>query len=596
MRYYLLSIILLILSAFPQRVVAQCHVDVDSVQVWRNKDSVQVSMKIQMNTMHVDKSDLLWLTPRLVNGKDSIEFPTVCIYGRNTYYSYIRTGPYANYADMQIRGKRQKDPIPYIQNLSYQKWMDGAKLVMACAQTNSCGNIVCEAYKTAYTPPKPTYRPRPEDEMTRRAPVIHSRSGVAHIDFILDSIVIHPEYHDNTAELNKIKATIDSVINDPNANPKLLTIHGYASPEGPYNHNVWLSQERTKALARYVNGIYKFPEGFIQTDNTPEDWDGLIKWLEQCMLPHRKELLDISNSNRKPDAKMWLIKQRYPAEYQIMLKEILPYLRHSDYRIDYTLRSDMRRFEEEEARKAITMPRMPQRDTLLPTAPLLQFQPYKPILALKTNLLFDLALCANIEVEVPFGHEQKYSLMAEYWTPWYVWQHNSRAFEFQAFGFELRRWFRSCRKGLPPLSGPFVGAYYANGKYDLEWNGEGNQGEFNSAGLTWGYSWVLNRHLNFEASLSGGVFWGPRRHYTAQYDNSHLIWQYTGRTFYAGPTKAKLSLVWLMGPSKKIRRPQPEPVTTAYNEGLSPQPVLTVPQRKASTPPQPQLEKGGARE
>ena len=610
---FLLSIVLLVAAACPSRLAAQTLIDVDSLKVFRDKDSVQVSMLVDLRKISVNKTDLLWLTPRLTNGKDSIDFPTVCVYGRNPYYSYVRTGPYANYADMQIRGKLRKGSKQYIQNVPFEKWMDNARLVLVCARTNSCGTIIDEQRKTAYTPPKPIYRPRPEEEMTRRAPTVYAKQGVAHIDFILDSIVIHPEYHDNTRELNKIKATIDSVVKNPNANPKLLTIHGYASPEGPYKHNVWLADERTKALARYIDNIYKFPKGFIQTESTPEDWEGFERLILESDLPHKREILDIARSDREPDAKMLLIKRRYPAEYQIMLARYLPYLRHSDYRIEYTLRSEMRRFdEEEEMKKAYIPPQLPQRP-LPPTAPLEQFKQFKPIFAIKTNLLFDLALCPNIEVEVPFGRARKWSVMAEYWTPWYVWKHNSRSYEFQTFGVELRRWFRSCRGGLPPLSGFFVGAYYAFGKYDLQWdksgeaefyavggtnrytmpyNGEGDQGEFQSVGATIGYSWVLSKHFNLEASVSGGYFWGPRRHYVGAFDDSHLMWQYTGSTSYAGPTKAKVSLVWLIGPTKRIRLPKPvelrEPQPEATEEP-SPQPAATQPERKASTPPQPRL-------
>lgn len=559
---YLLSILLLVVCALTQRTTAQTHVDVDSVKICRSKDSVQVSMQIDLKNISIEKKDLIWITPRLINGKDSTDFPSICVYGRNPYYSYVRTGPYANYADMQIRGKRRAETKKYIQNLPFEAWMDSAKLVIVCAKTNSCGTVISEARKMAYKPEPvqlPVVAPTKQIE-----PTIHSRSGVSHVDFILDSIVIHPEYHDNYRELAKIRATIDSVVNDTNANPKLLTIHGYASPEGPYKHNVWLARERTKALAEYINSIYKFPVGFIRTNYTPEDWEGFIRFIEQSTLPHKQEILDISRSDREPDAKMLLIKRRYPAEYKIMLEKYLPYLRHSDYRIDYTLKDEIRRMEEEA--KPTYQLSLPQ-DQLLTSTPLEQFKQYKPILAVKTNLLFDVALCPNIEVEVPFGDDQKFSAMLEYWTPWYVWKHNTRSYEFQMLGVELRRWFRSCRSGLPPLSGPFVGLYYANGKYDFEWCGKGDQGEFNSVGLTAGYSWVLNKHLNLEASISGGMFWGPYRHYAAMFDNSRLIWQYTARTTKFIPTKLKLSLVWLIGPTKKISYPKLKELRSTFQKG-----------------------------
>ncbi len=169
------------------------------------------------------------------------------------------------------------------------------------------------------------------------------------------------------------------------------------------------------------------------------------------------------------------------------------------------------------------------------------------ILALRTNLLYDLLATPNIEVEVPFGRQSRWSMMAEYWCPWYKWDNNGRAYQLQVFGLEMRYWVtKRSKMKRPHLSGSFFGAYYANGEYDLEWNGKGDQGEFNSVGMTYGYSWRLARNFNLEASVSAGYLWGPRRHYEIHYGD-HLIWKYTGSVNYFGPTKLKVSLVWLLG-------------------------------------------------
>ena len=82
---------------------------------------------------------------------------------------------------------------------------------------------------------------------------------------------------------------------------------------------------------------------------------------------------------------------------------------------------------------------------------------------------------------------------------------------------------------------------------DLENDGTGDQGEVFSGGLTYGYSLPLGRHWNLEMSVSGGVVFGERRHYNAEFESTHLIYKYTKNMFYAGPTKLKLSLVWIIG-------------------------------------------------
>ena len=168
-------------------------------------------------------------------------------------------------------------------------------------------------------------------------------------------------------------------------------------------------------------------------------------------------------------------------------------------------------------------------------------------IAVKTNLLFDAALAPNIEVERWFGKNKRFSLMAEVWFPWYVWRHNSNAYEILNIGLEARYWLTHSKKHYNrPITGWFIGAYAAGGKYDIEWKSKGDQGEYTSLGLSVGYTWRIGRNLNFEASVAAGWVAGPYRHYEGRFDDTHLIWQRNGHLSYFGPTKAKFSLVWLL--------------------------------------------------
>ena len=96
-----------------------------------------------------------------------------------------------------------------------------------------------------------------------------------------------------------------------------------------------------------------------------------------------------------------------------------------------------------------------------------------------------------------------------------------------------------------------MGYYAAYGRYDFEWNSVGDQGDFFSAGVTFGHSWTIARHWNLEASVSAGALIGERRHYNGEFGDTHLIWKYNKTLFYAGPTKAKISLVWMIGKKTK---------------------------------------------
>ena len=184
-----------------------------------------------------------------------------------------------------------------------------------------------------YTP-RPVYvRPTAEAVKSR------SLSGSAFIDFPVNKTVIYPDYRRNTAELSKIQATIDSVRNDRDVTITSVWLKGYASPESPWPHNRDLAIGRTAALKQHIRQLYRFDEGIIATDYEPEDWAGLRRYVEQSNLAHREEILDLIDSPLDPDAKEAKIKRTYPEEYDFLLKNCYPALRHTDYRISYTIRT-----------------------------------------------------------------------------------------------------------------------------------------------------------------------------------------------------------------------------------------------------------------
>lgn len=96
---------------------------------------------------------------------------------------------------------------------------------------------------------------------------------------------------------------------------------------------------RTEALKKHIGQLYRFEEGIIQTDYEPEDWAGLRSYVERSNLTHRAEILALIDSSLEPDAKEAKIKRSYPDEYDFLLKNCYPALRHTDYRITYTVRT-----------------------------------------------------------------------------------------------------------------------------------------------------------------------------------------------------------------------------------------------------------------
>ena len=311
----------------------------DSASVARQGQLVQIAYSLPLDSVKVGANRTVVFEPVLINGADSITFPTVGIYGRNRLI-HLERGADEVTADRVIAAKSAGATLPYSQTAPWQDWMDGATFGLRRTDYGCCANIEGEAYRPLATleiprPFEPAFQyVRPVADQVKSRQV----TGRAFIDFPVYRTEIRPDYRRNTVELAKIRATIDSVKNDPDITVRALTIHGYASPEGSYSNNERLAKGRTRALADYVDGLYSFPKGIIRSEWTPEDWDGLRAWVEANPIDNRDAILALINSDLEPDAKDARIRRDFPAQYAMLLRDVYPALRHSDYTVDFDIR------------------------------------------------------------------------------------------------------------------------------------------------------------------------------------------------------------------------------------------------------------------
>lgn len=189
--------------------------------------------------------------------------------------------------------------------------------------------------------------------------------GRAFLDFIVDRTEIRQDYRRNSDELKRITASIDSVLFDKTMQVRSISLHGYASPESPYSHNVSLSKGRVTAMKDYLQHHYHFDSSVFTIDNTPEDWKNLRDFIDSCdmrrrtkqdiwyenkniietpeapeaVCAFREELLRVIDLDIDPDEKEMRLKQVGGGEpYRWLLKHVYPGLRHTDYVIEYVIR------------------------------------------------------------------------------------------------------------------------------------------------------------------------------------------------------------------------------------------------------------------
>ena len=316
-------------------------VSVENFNMNRNGKYLTVTMDIDLSELDVNSNRAVLLTPRLVNGTDSIDLTSIGIYGHRRYYYYIRNGisTISGETEKSFKASNKPEQLEYDNHIPYENWMDGATLKFHRSDWGCCQEILAEydgllgRHREAFFPELVFVQPKAEIMKSR------SLSGSAYIDFPVDQTVIYPDYRRNTAELGKIQATIDSVRNDKDVTITSVWLKGFASPESPYKHNTELAIGRTAALKKHIGQLYHFADSVIRTAYEPEDWDGLRRAVEESNISHRTEILALIDSDMEADAKEWKIKKTYPEEYRFMLQNFYPALRHTDYRIDYNIRT-----------------------------------------------------------------------------------------------------------------------------------------------------------------------------------------------------------------------------------------------------------------
>lgn len=309
------------------------------------EDSLSVGITWDLSNARPSSNHAVVLTPYVVHGTDSVELPSVGIYGRNRYLYYVRAGEsrLTGASEHSFRVKDCPSSLPYTASVPYAGWMDGSELKVASRIYGCCSDILDEGSHllASYAEPVKEIIWAPDlAYITPAAETVKSRDlqGRAYIDFPVNVTEIRADYRGNAAELAKIRATIDSVRQDKDITLTSLSIKGFASPEGSYAANERLARGRTLSLKSHVEKLYAFPKDFIKTSWEAEDWAGLREYVAGSPLKNRDAILAIIDGDLKPDAKEWKLKSTYPADYRTLLAEVYPGLRHSDYRVDYVIR------------------------------------------------------------------------------------------------------------------------------------------------------------------------------------------------------------------------------------------------------------------
>lgn len=338
-----------------------------------------------------------------------------------------------------------------------------------------------------------------------------------------------------------------------------IEVIGGASPEGSVLMNKRLSQKRANKLFEYLSQYGELPDSMMTFTFLGRDWNGLIRLVEADPdVPYRDETLEFlrdiaercRDGERVEDNNVGRLSRfRNGIPYRYMYDHLFPELRASRLCVWFERVWNPEKLppigaEVKFASPALEPLKEPIGTRIQPELPAEQ-PPRKPLyLGLKTNMLYDALAVPNIGAEIYLG--RNWSLSGNWMYAW--WKTDRRHWYWRTYGGDvaIRKWFGQ-KAREKPLTGHHIGLYGQMITYDFETGGRGYLADRWSyaAGVEYGYSLPVGKRFNIDFSVGVGYMGGTYKEYLP--DNTCYVWQATKQRHWFGPTKAEISLVWLIG-------------------------------------------------
>lgn len=177
-----------------------------------------------------------------------------------------------------------------------------------------------------------------------------------------------------------------------------------------------------------------------------------------------------------------------------------------------------------------------------------------PVVALRTNLLYDALVVPNIGLEVALP---MHFTIAFDWIATWIKSDNKHLY-WQGYGgyLTLRYYFGKAANEFPFI-GHHVGIYGDLLTYDVEFGGQGYQAwkPGFGGGVEYGYSLPVGHDLCIDFNIGVGYQGGQYEVYQPANDGTgHYVWQATRKRRWFGPTKAEISLKWMISPVEKKKK------------------------------------------
>lgn len=330
--------------------------------------------------------------------------------------------------------------------------------------------------------------------------------------YVINIAELDSSFVDNSDRMMDIRRFLTEIKNDPLTTITGVDFRGTASPDGTYEFNVWLSENRLRTFKELVNSYIQIPDSLIFAQSSDIPWDEFRQKVAESDLEHKEEVLSIIDEESKLvpfwggrtiDQRLLKLKKlRGGRVWDELKKPILFDLRYGDATFYYI--TSILPIPSPRIASSLSETKLPLAELLpIPAQPL--YYTWLPRIYLKSNLIGLAALSANLAVEADLAPHWSFVLPVYYCALDYF----KSTIKFRNFTVqpEFRYWPNAKGDNHGFFAGAHFGLMYYNFAIDGPYRYQDRRGRTPAigGGIAFGYRKAISENKRWHIEFTGGA-------------------------------------------------------------------------------------------
>ena len=248
-------------------------------------DTLTLDFKFNMEAVKVNSTQSYAFTPVLFAGKNYKTLPPVVVTGKSKFKmrhkdrKLAKKGYYnAPYTVIKGKSADRRNLVDYTVRIPYEEWMSQADMWILQEGRKKYGCLldlpeiqVIEPVVVVEEEPLPQKGSICEPCMsmvsyltpTEEPLKVRSEQNTLYIEYAVGGTEFKADFKNNSAELQKLKETLNPLTEGDLVTFKAINVCGYASPDGSAKTNDRVATKRADSFALYLRGSYHFPDSIL---------------------------------------------------------------------------------------------------------------------------------------------------------------------------------------------------------------------------------------------------------------------------------------------------------------------------------------------